>query len=88
MENPSQLTYTTEQLFSLAPMVPVKTVPQVQKAATGSYIAASPIVEAPGAGCWSQNTWPIIICRALIIGGVCYYFYHKKQKNKEANQAN
>ena len=87
MENPSQLIYTTEQLFALAPVVIEHQKPQLQPKMINTVPTPVQNIDTSDASLWDNHKWIIVILGTAIIGGTCYYFYRRWQKSKESNQA-
>jgi len=88
MENPSQLIYTTEQLFALAPVVNEPAKPQQQPKMVNTVPAPESNIDIPNASLWKKHKWFIVILGTAIVGGTCYYFYRRRQANKETNKEN
>ena len=90
MENPSQSTYTPEELFTLKPetikITEAKPIMPVALVLQGAP-AAVPETAFQKGGFWSKNK-AFLISGSIILGCVCLFIYSEKQKKKKQRQNN
>lgn len=92
MYNPSQVSYSLEELYTLKPesdinvtvkpATPVVSIPD-------QHVAIIPDMQMEHSGFWHKNKWYFIVGGAIVLGGIAYYFYVKnKKKEKDKDKSN
>lgn len=83
MLNPTQISYTPVELFSLKPhTIQVNVEALKPESAYKQDISLPALAPVNGeASFWSSYKW-IIIGGVVVLGGLCWYAYKKNQKDK------
>lgn len=90
MENPKQIVYAPEELFSLKPGTPsLNTKNATMLSYNGGKVSSdqSTMPSLPEPGFWRTYGW-YIAGSVIIMGGICFFIYYRNQRKKNSGNEN